>query len=130
MESSYLNHFDPLQHFLTLNFVLKFKKGKSYLNISNPTATHICIKAGTALGSVSFELVRNLSQYNNSVTHLHEDIDGSIAMCSMNTAECHIHHLMDNEHADAHSGIGQHLYNHIPQSLDNPTCAECVQLHK
>ncbi len=40
-------------------------------------------KANTALGSVSFKLVRNLLQCTNTVTHLHEDLDGSIAMCSL-----------------------------------------------
>ncbi len=71
--------FHPLTTYLPLNFVLKFKKGKSFLKISNPIAKSICIKADMALGSIAFELVRNLSQCNNIVTHLHEDIDGSIA---------------------------------------------------
>ncbi len=52
----------------------------------------LTIKADTALGSLSFELVRNLSQCTNTVTHLHEDIDGSVAMCSMKMTEYPIHH--------------------------------------
>ncbi len=82
------------------------------------------------MGSVAFELVKNLSKYNNIVTHLHKDIDGSIAMCSMMTAECHIHHLMENEHAGAHTSTCQNLYSHTPQSLDYPTYAESVRMHK
>ncbi len=51
-------------------------------------------------------------------------------MCSMKTAECPINHLMENEHAAAHTGTCQNLYNHTPQSLDYHICAESVQLHK
>ncbi len=122
--------FRPFTTYLPLNFVLKFKKGKRFLKISNPTAKSLSIKADTALGSDTFELVRNLYQCNNIVTHLHEDIDDSIAMCSMKTAECPIHHLMENEHAATHASNCQNLYSHTPQSLDYPMCAESVQMHK
>ncbi len=37
---------------------------------------------------------------------------------------------MENEHAAAHTGTCQNLYNRTPQSLDYVTCAESIQLHK
>ncbi len=49
----------------------------------NPTSKFLTIKADTALGCVAFELIRNLSQLSNTITHFHQDIDGSNAMCSL-----------------------------------------------
>ncbi len=63
--------------------MLQFKKGKSYLKIANTTSKGLTIKAGTALGCVSFELISDLSQCLNTITHLHQDMDGSHAMCSL-----------------------------------------------
>ncbi len=54
--------FQPFSNYLPLNFMLQFKKGKSYLKIANPTSKGVTIRAGTALGCVSFELIRDLSQ--------------------------------------------------------------------
>ncbi len=123
----------PFRHFtsyLPLNFVLKFKKGKSFLKISNPTSKGLTIKADTALGSVSFDLVHNLSQCGNTFTHLHKDIDGSIAMCSLKISECPIHRSMGNDLDKVHSLTCQSLYNHTPQSLDYPTCARRLHMPK
>ncbi len=53
--------FRPFSNYLPLNFMLQFKKGKSYLKIANPTSKVLTIKAGTDLGCVSFELIRDLS---------------------------------------------------------------------
>ncbi len=89
--------FHPFTSYLPLNFVLKFKKGKYFLKISNPTSKGLTIKADTAVTSISFELVHNLSQCTNTVTHLHEDMDGSIAMCSMKMSECPIYQSMGNK---------------------------------
>ncbi len=77
--------FRPFSSYLPLNFMLQFKKGKSYLKIAYPTSKGLTIKAGTALGCVSFELIRDLSQCSNTITHLHQDMDGSSAMCSLST---------------------------------------------
>lgn len=44
-------------NYLPLNFVLKFKKGKSFLKISNPHSKCLNLKANTALGSVCFDLI-------------------------------------------------------------------------
>ncbi len=92
------------------------------MKITNPTANRQTIKADTALGSIAFELVWNLSQCNNIVTHLHEHIDGSIAMCSMKSAECPIHHLMENEHA-AVQLANVKIYT-LTSHNHYPTCAE------
>ncbi len=54
--------------------MLQFKKGKSYLKIANPTSKGLTIKAGAALGCVSFELIRDLSQCVNTTAHLHQQI--------------------------------------------------------
>ncbi len=83
--------FRPFTSYLPLNFMLQFKNRKSFLKISNHTSKGLTIKADTALGSVAFELVRNLSQCSNTITHLHQDIDSSTAMCSMKMSECPIH---------------------------------------
>ncbi len=110
--------FCPIINYLPLNFVLKFKKGKSFLKISNPSSKSLTVKADTALGSVSFKLVRNLSQCTNTVTHLHEDLNGSIAISSLKMSECPNYQSMGNDPDIAHSCTSQDLYNHTPQSLD------------
>ncbi len=63
--------FRPFSNYLRLNFMLQFKKGKSYLKIANPTSHAITIKANTSLGSVSFERIQDLSQSANNITHIH-----------------------------------------------------------
>ncbi len=68
--------FCPFYNYLPLNFMIQFKEGKSYLKIANPTSKGLTIKAGTALGCVSFEVIRDLSQCVNTTTHLHQDLDG------------------------------------------------------
>ncbi len=75
--------FPLFSNYFPLNFMLQFKNGKSYLKIANPTSKGLTIKAGTTLGCVSFELIRDLSQCVNTTTHLHQDMDGSSAMCSL-----------------------------------------------
>ncbi len=64
--------------------MLQFKKAKSYLKIANPTSHAITIKANTSLGSVSFELIRDLSQSANTIAHIHQDMYSSCAMCDLN----------------------------------------------
>ncbi len=104
--------------------MLQFKKGKSYLKIANPTSKALTIKAGTALGCVSFELIRDLSQCSNTITHLHKYMDGSRAMCSLSISACPIHHPLGVDPNNAHSRTGQKPCNHTPQSHDYPSCAE------
>ncbi len=82
--------FHPFSNYLPLNFMLQFKKGKSYLKIANPTSHAITIKANTSLGSVSFELILDLSQSANTITHIHQDMGGSCAMCYLNISACPI----------------------------------------
>ncbi len=86
--------------------MLQFKKGKSYLKIANPTSKDLTIKAGTALGCVSFKLIRDLSQCVNTTTHLHQDMNGSSAMCSLSMSACPINHML---------GI-------VPDIAHSPTC--------
>ncbi len=116
--------FRPFTNYLPLNFMLQFKKGKSYLKISNPTSKNLTIKSDTALGCVAFELIQNLSQHSNTITHFHWDIDGSNDMCSLKMSECPIHQSMGKDSDIAHSHNCKTLYNHIPQSYDYNTCAD------
>ncbi len=65
------------------------------MKISSPTSKGLTIKAGTALGCVSFELILDLSKCANTITHLHQDMDGSSAMCNLSMSACPIHHLLE-----------------------------------
>ncbi len=122
--------FCPFSNYLPLNFMLQFKKGNSYLKIANPTSKGLTRKTGTALGCVSFELILNLSQCANTITHLHQDMDGSSAMCSLSMSACPINHQLGIEPDIAHSRTCQKSYNHTPQSLNYPTCAESLHMLK
>ncbi len=110
--------------------MLQFKKGKSYLKIANPTSKGLTIKAGTALGCVSFELFQDLSQCVNTKTHLHQDLDGSSAMCSLSMSVCLINHMLGIAPDIAHPRPCHNQYNHTPQSHDYPTCAESLHMPK
>ncbi len=122
--------FRPFSNYLPFNFMLQFKKGKSYLKIANKTSKGLTIKAGTTLGSVSFELIRNLSQCVNTTTHLHQDMDGSSAMCSLSMSVCPINHMLGIAPDIAHSQTCHNQYYHTPQSHDYPTCAESLHITK
>ncbi len=108
--------FRTFSNYLPLNFMLQFKKGKNYLKIENPTSKGLTIKACTALGCVSFELIHDLSQYVNTTTHLHQDMDGSSAICSLSMSACPIKHMLGIVPDIAHSHTCQNTYNHTPQS--------------
>ncbi len=116
-------------HFQTI-FLLQFKKGKSYLKISNSTSKGLTIKAGTTLVCVSFELIRDLSQCANTTTHLHQHMDVSSAMCSLSMSACPIKHQLGIYPDITHSCTCQKPYNHNRQSLDHPTCAESLHMTK
>ncbi len=122
--------FRPFTSYVPLNFMLQFRKGQSLLKISHPTSNGLTIKADTALCCVAFELVQNLSQCSNTVTHLHQDIDGSNAMCSLKMSDCPIHQSMGKDPDIAHSHTCHDLYNHTPQSHDFPTCADSMHMSK
>ncbi len=113
-----------------LNFMLQFKKWKSYLKIANPTSKGLTIKAGTTLGCVSFKLIRYLSQCENNIRHLHQDMEGRSAMCSLSMSACPINQQLGIDPDIAHSNTSQKPYNHTPQSLDYPTCAESLHMSK
>ncbi len=113
-----------------LNFMLQIRKGKSYLKIANPTSKGLTKKAGTTIGCVSFELIRDLSQCSNTITHLHQDMDGSRAMCSLSLSACSIHHHLGVDPDNANFHTCQNPYNHTPQSHDYPSCAESLHLSK
>ncbi len=66
--------FRQFSNYLRLNFMLQVKTGKSFLKIANPTSNGLTIKADTTLGSVSFELNRDLSQCANTITHLEQNM--------------------------------------------------------
>ncbi len=121
--------FCPFSNYLPLNFMLQFKKGKSYLKIANPTSKGLTIKAGTALGCASFESIRDLSQCVNTTTHLHQDY-GNSAMCSLSMSACPINYMLGIVCDIAHSRTCQNPYNHTPQSHDYPTCAESLHMSK
>ncbi len=122
--------FCPFFNYLPLNFMLQFKKRKSYLKIANPTSKGLTMKAGTALGCVSFELIQNLSQCVNTTTHIHQDMDGSSDMCSLSMSACPINHMLDIAPNIAHSCTYRSPYNHTLQSHDYPTCAESLHMSK
>ncbi len=115
--------FHPFSNYLPLNFILQFMKGKSYLKIANPSSKGLTIKTSAALGCVSFELIQDLSQCVNTTTHLHHDLDGSSAMCSLSMSACPINHILGIVPDIAHSRTYHNQYNHTPQSHDYPTCA-------
>ncbi len=118
----------PFSSYLPLNFMLQSKIGKSYLKIANLTWKGLTIKVDTALGCVSFELIHDLSPCANTITHLHQDMDGSNAMCSLSMSDCPIHQSMGVDPDIAHSRTCQTPYNHSPQSFDYPTCAESLHM--
>ncbi len=53
--------FRPFTKFLTIIFLLKLKMGQSYIKITNHTSKAFIIKGNTVLGSVSFDLVNEIS---------------------------------------------------------------------
>ncbi len=87
------------------------------------------MKADTALGCVAFELIYNLSQCSNTITHFHHDIDGSNAMCNLRMSECPVHQSMRKDLDITYSHTCHDLYDHMPQSPDYPTCADSMHMH-
>ncbi len=122
--------FRLFSNYLPLNFMLQFKKGKSYLKIANPTFKGLTIKAVTTFGCVSFELIHDLSQCANTITYLHQDMDGSSAMCSLSMSACPINHQLGIDPDIAHSRTCQKPYNHTTQSHDYSTYAESLHMSK
>ncbi len=51
-------------------------------------------------------------------------------MCSMKMLECPIQQSMVNDHDIGHSRTSHGLYNHTPQSLNYPTCADSLHMPK
>ncbi len=109
-------------------FYFTISKGKSYLKIANPTSKGLTLKAGTAIGCVSFELIRDLSLCANTITHLHQDMDGSSARCSLSMSACPINHRLGIDSDIVHSHTCLKPYNHTPH--DYPTCAESLHMSK
>ncbi len=122
--------FRPFFNYLPLNFMLQFKKRKSYLKIANPTSNGLTVKAGTTLGCVCFKLIRDLSQCLNTTTHLHQDLNCSSAMCSLNMSACPINHMLGIASDIPHSHPCHNHCNHNPQSYDYPSCAESLHISK
>ncbi len=116
--------------YLPLNFMLQFKKGKSYLKIANPTSKGLTIKTGTALGCDSFELIHDLSECSNTITHLHQDMHCSHGISNLSMLACPIHHPLVVDPDITHFCTCQTPYNHTPQSHDYPSCAESLHLPK
>ncbi len=82
------------------------------------------------IGCGRFELIRDLLQCANTITHLHQDMDGSSDMCSLSMLACPIHQSMVVDPDIAHTRTCQNPYNHNPQSLDYPTCAESLHMSR
>ncbi len=74
--------FHPYSKYLPFIFMLQFRKGRIFIKIANCTSRDLTIKPNTPLGCVSSELMRNLSDSSNIITHVHQDMDGCNAMCS------------------------------------------------
>ncbi len=83
--------FRPFSKYLPNNFLLKFKRGQSYIKITNHTSRALNIKGNTALGGVSFDLVSDISKGRNTITHYYTDLDGSIYFCSQEPEYCPIY---------------------------------------
>ncbi len=122
--------FRPYSNYLPLTSMLQFGKGRSFIRIANPTSRDLTIKPNTPLGCVSFELMRNLSDSSNIITHVHQDMNGSNAMCSQIMSDCPIHQYMGNAPDGKVSHTCKDPFNHKPQSHNYPTCAESMHIHR
>ncbi len=122
--------FRLFSNYRPLNFMLHFKKGKSYLKIASPTSKGLTIKARTHLGCVSFELICDLSLCVNTATYLHQDMDSSSTVFSLCMSASPIKHMLGIVHDITHSRTCQNPYNHTPQSHDYPTCVESLYMSK
>jgi hypothetical protein len=56
----------------------------------NPTSRTLHIPANKPLGSVNFNLTKDLTSTPNILSHYHTDLDKSISFCTMNNDECPI----------------------------------------
>ncbi len=70
--------FSPFTKFLLNNFLLKFKRSHSCIQITNYTSKTFNIKGNTALGSLSFDFISDISKGRNTITHYHTALDSSI----------------------------------------------------
>ncbi len=101
--------------FLPSNILLKFRKGQSYIKLSNHTSKAISIKGNTALGCASFDLINDVS---NRVTHFHTDLDGSLAFCSREISDCPIQdgissRLKTNNHFTYYNDYQGNSFRHM-----------------
>ncbi len=85
---------------------------------------------GTTLGCVRFELIGDLSQCGNTITHIHQDMDGSSAMCSLSMSACPINHQLWIYPDIAHSCTCPKPYNNTPHSFDYPTCVKSLHMSR
>ncbi len=110
--------------------MLQFRQGRNFIRIANPTSRDLTIKPNTPLGCVSFELMRNLSDSSNIITHVHHDMGGCNAMCSQIMSDCSIHQTMGNAPDCKVSRTCKDPFNHKPQSHEYPTCAGSMHIHR
>lgn len=102
--------FRPFTNYLTSGFLLKFKRGQSYIKLSNQTSKVLQLKGNTAIGFVTFDLVNNPSYGKNVITHFHADLDGSIAFCTHKVSDCHI---LNDKHVKVTHDTEHHSYNMV-----------------
>ena len=75
--------------------MLHFQKGRANIQLANTTANYVTIKADTCLGTVSFDLLRDLTAHSNIATHYHIDLNGSKSFCTQPVDNCEIFKIAD-----------------------------------
>ena len=107
--------FMPFSKYLPELFKLQFRRGYSIIRIANPTKRPMTLRANEVIGSVSLDLA---DRFNHSVTiasHSHEDIDGTIVLCSHDLKTCPL-----TQHSSHHEPLEpymSHDYNIVPKRI-------------
>ncbi len=65
-----------------LNSDWAWTRGQSFIKFVNLTSTVPNVKANTAFGIISFDVINDLTDERNIITHLHTHLDSSIALNS------------------------------------------------
>jgi hypothetical protein len=82
--------FRPFITNLPDSFILRFFKGKSCIKMVNPSSKTLHIPANKPLGSVNFNLTKDLTSRPNILSHYHINLDKSISFCTLDTDNCPI----------------------------------------
>ena len=80
--------FMPYSKYLPRLFKLKFKRGYSVINVSNPTNSLVIIPSNAVIGSVSLDLCDRFDSNVVLASHSHTDTHGDTILCSHDWATC------------------------------------------